>query len=171
MFDSKAWSKHLEYTHARIISRVYICRKISWLYSQNCYLRRLICLSFYKSYSVVLIVWKNRLLIDWTDEIKKLIETMMMTMLMKIKRMMKMLIMTIEINLMNIHNSLIHRRDIEIFESMFDLLRFESNEIREFADLIKTEEVETEHLEIVLLENESMQWSSIQSWWSSLWSQ
>jgi hypothetical protein len=82
---------------------------------------------------------------------------MMMTMLMKIKRMMKMLIMTIEINLMNIHNSLIHRRDIEIFESMFDLLRFESNEIREFADLIKTEEVETEHLEIVLLENESMQ--------------
>jgi hypothetical protein len=37
--------------------------------------------------------------------------------------------------------------------------------------LIKTEEVETEHLEIVLLENESMQWSSIQSWWSSLWSQ
>jgi hypothetical protein len=38
------------------------------------------------------------------------------------------------------------------------------------------EEIEIEHFEIVLLENESMQWSSIQSWWSFLcsrcfWSQ
>ncbi len=39
--------------------------------------------------------------------------------------------MTIEIDLMNIHNSLIHRRSIEIFEPVFDLLRFKNNEIRE----------------------------------------
>jgi hypothetical protein len=61
-------------------------------------------------------------------------------------------------SLMNVHNSLmINRRSIEIFELMFDLLRFESNEIREFADLMMIEEIEIEHLEIVSLENESMQ--------------
>ncbi len=36
------------------------------------------------------------------------------------------------IALMNVRNSLmIDRQSIEIFESMFDLLRFENNEIRE----------------------------------------
>jgi hypothetical protein len=81
---------------------------------------------------------------------------MMMKTMMKMM-MMKMQMMTIKIDLMNIHNSLIRRRDIEIFESMFDLLRFESNEIREFADLMKTEEVETEHLRIEPLVSESTQ--------------
>ncbi len=64
---------------------------------------------------------------------------------------------TIEIDLMNIYNSLIRRRSIEIFVSMFDLLRFESNEIREFADLMKIEEIEIEHLEIESLMNEITQ--------------
>jgi hypothetical protein len=36
-------------------------------------------------------------------------------------------------------------------------LRFESNEIREFADLMMIEEIEIEHFEIVSFENESMQ--------------
>ncbi len=74
------------------------------------------------------------------------------------------------IALMNVRNSLmIDRQSIEIFESMFDLLRFENNEIREmmismrfdrfkeFADLMKTEVIEIEHLEIKSFENESMQ--------------
>jgi hypothetical protein len=42
-----------------------------------------------------------------------------------------MMMMMMMIASMNFHNSLIHRRDIEIFEPMFDLLRFENNEIRE----------------------------------------
>jgi hypothetical protein len=72
----------------------------------------------------VLIVWKNRLLISWSDEIERLIKTMMMRMMMK-TRMMK-------IASMNIRNLLmIDRQNIEIFESVFDLLRFESNEICE----------------------------------------
>jgi hypothetical protein len=62
--------------------------------------------------------------------------------------------MMMKIASMNVRNSLmIDRRNIEIFESMFDLLRFENNEIREMM----IEEIEIEHLEIVLLENESMQ--------------
>jgi hypothetical protein len=82
---------------------------------------------------------------------------------------MKMMMM-MKIALMNVHNSLMMSQDIEIFEPMFDLLRFMSNEIREmmivqmrcdrfeeFADLMKIEEVEIEHLEIESLENESMQ--------------
>ncbi len=82
------------------------------------------------------------------------------------KTMMKMMkMMMMKIASMNVRNSLMMNQDIEIFESMFDLLRFESNEIREmmidrfekFADLMKTEEVEIEHLEVELLENESMQ--------------
>jgi hypothetical protein len=53
---------------------------------------------------------------------------------------------------------------------MFNLLRFENNEIREmmiaqmrfncfekFADLMKTEEIEIEHLEIESFESENMQ--------------
>jgi hypothetical protein len=82
---------------------------------------------------------------------------------------MKMMMM-MKIASMNVHNSLMmNRRDIEISESMFDLLRFENNEIREmiivqmrfdrfekFADLMKTEEIEIEHLEIESFENESM---------------
>ncbi len=72
----------------------------------------------------MLIVWKNRLLISWSDEIERLIKTMMMRMMMK-TRMMK-------IASMNIRNLLmIDRQNIEIFESVFDLLRFESNEICE----------------------------------------
>jgi hypothetical protein len=65
----------------------------------------------------------------------------------------------------NVHNSLMMNQDIEIFGPMFDLLGFENNEIREMmidrfekiADLMKTEEIEIEHLEIGPLENESMQ--------------
>jgi hypothetical protein len=54
----------------------------------------------------------------------------------------------------NVHNSLIYRRDIELFESMFHLLRFKSNEIREmrcfkkFADLMIIDKIENEHFEI-----------------------
>jgi hypothetical protein len=70
----------------------------------------------------MLIVWKNRLLIDWTDEIEKLNETMM------IKAMMKMMMM--KIASMNVHNSLMRRWSIEIFKLKFDLLRFVNNEIR-----------------------------------------
>ncbi len=71
------------------------------------------------------------------------------------KTMMKMTkMMLMKIASMNVRNSLmIDRRSIEIFEPMFDLLRFESNEIREMM----IEEIEIEHFEIVLLENESMQ--------------
>jgi hypothetical protein len=74
---------------------------------------------------------------------------------------------------MNVHNSLMMNQDIEIFESMFDLLRFVNNEIREmmivqmrfdrfesferFVDLMMIAEVEIEHFEIESLENESMQ--------------
>jgi hypothetical protein len=51
-------------------------------------------------------------------------------MMMKKMTMMKMMMMMIA--LMNVRNSLmIDRQNIEIFESMFDLLRFENNEIRE----------------------------------------
>ncbi len=84
------------------------------------------------------------------------------------KTMMKMMMM-MKIASMNVHNSLMMNQDIEIFESMFDFLRFENNEIREmmiaqmkfdrfeeFADLMKTEEIEIEHLEIESLESESM---------------
>jgi hypothetical protein len=78
-------------------------------------------------------------------------------MMMKTMMMIKMQMITIEIDLMNIYNSLIRRRSIEIFVSMFDLLRFESNEIREFADLMKIEEIEIEHLEIESLMNEITQ--------------
>jgi hypothetical protein len=59
------------------------------------------------------------------------------------------------------------RWDIEVFELKFDLLRFESSEIREmwcfeeFADLMMIERVEIEHLEIELLVSESMRWLSI----------
>ncbi len=77
--------------------------------------------------------------------------------MMKTMMMIKMQMITIEIDLMNIYNSLIRRRSIEIFVSMFDLLRFESNEIREFADLMKIEEIEIEHLEIESLMNEITQ--------------
>jgi hypothetical protein len=82
---------------------------------------------------------------------------------------MKIMIM-MKIALMNVHNSLMMSQDIEIFESIFDLLRFVNNEIREmmiaqmrfdrfeqFDDLMKTEEIEIEHLEIESFENESMQ--------------
>ncbi len=78
--------------------------------------------------------------------------------------------MMMKITLMNVHNSLMISQDIEIFEPMFDLLRFVSNEIREmmiaqmrfdrfgqFDDLMKTEEIEIEHLEIEPLVSESMQ--------------
>ncbi len=77
--------------------------------------------------------------------------------------MMKMMMMKkmMMIVLMNVRNSLmIDRRNIEIFESMFDLLRFESNEIREvrcfekFSDLMMIEEIDIEHREIVSLVNE-----------------
>ncbi len=77
--------------------------------------------------TIMLTIWKIRLLIDWTDEIKKLIKTMMMKEMMMIN----MIMMKIMIALMNVHNSFIHRRDIEIFKFTFDLLRFENNEIRE----------------------------------------
>jgi hypothetical protein len=43
---------------------------------------------------------------------------------------MKMMMM-MKIALMNVHNSLMMNQDIEIFESMFDFLRFVNNEIRE----------------------------------------
>ncbi len=80
------------------------------------------------------------------------------------KTKMKMMMMK-KIASMNVHNSLMMNQDIEIFEPMFDLLRFENNEIREMmidrfeeiADLMKTEEIEIEHLEIEPLESESMQ--------------
>jgi hypothetical protein len=50
-------------------------------------------------------------------------------MMMKEMTMMKMMMIIV---LMNVHNSLmIDRQSIEIFESMFDLLKFENNEIRE----------------------------------------
>jgi hypothetical protein len=62
------------------------------------------------------------------------------------------------------------RQDIEIFESMFDFLKFENNEIREmmiaqmrfdrfekYVDLMKTEKIKIEHLEVKSLENENMQ--------------
>ncbi len=87
--------------------------------------------------------------------------------------MIKIKMMTNEIDLTNIYNSLIYYRNIEIFKSMFDFLKFESSEIREmivwmrfnrfkkFADLMKTEKVEIEHLKIKSFENENMQWSSI----------
>jgi hypothetical protein len=83
---------------------------------------------------------------------------------MMMKTKMKMMMMK-KIASMNVHNSLMMNQDIEIFEPMFDLLRFENNEIREMmidrfeeiADLMKTEEIEIEHLEIEPLESESMQ--------------
>jgi hypothetical protein len=66
---------------------------------------------------------------------------------MMMRAMMKMMMK--KIASMNVRNSLmIDRRSIEIFEPMFDLLRFENNEIREFADLMKTEKIETEHLKL-----------------------
>ncbi len=93
-----------------------------------------------------------------------MIESMMM------RAKMKMMMM---IASMNVHNSLMMNQDIEIFESMFDLLRFVNNEIREmmivqmrfdrfesferFVDLMMIAEVEIEHFEIESLENESMQ--------------
>jgi hypothetical protein len=74
-------------------------------------------------------------------------------MMMKKIMMMKMIIIQ-----MNVRNSLmIDRSNIEIFESMFDFLKFENNEIREFADLIKIEEIEIEHFENESFMNENMQ--------------
>jgi hypothetical protein len=40
---------------------------------------------------------------------------------------------------------------------MFDFLKFENNEIREFADLMKIEEIEIEHFENESFVNENMQ--------------
>ncbi len=83
----------------------------------------------------------------------------------------KMMMMTtmMMIALMNVRNSLMNRQNIEIFESMFNLLRFENNEIREmmivqmkfdrfeeFADLMMIAEIEIERFEIESLESESM---------------
>ncbi len=103
---------------------------------------------------------------------------MMMRAKMKIMMMMK-------IASMNVHNSLMMNQDIEIFESMFDLWRFESNEIREmmivwvrfdrfksfekFVDLMMIAEIKIEHFEVESLENENMSW--VQLWWLFLFRQ